>query len=187
MPKFVCPSCNANVNLDNEFLGKRVRCRCGFVFRAGNKPTKPVKAAPPASHAGLPPRQLSTPPPQAQAPPPQPACPPHLQPAPQTNLINPWQQGPAPYPPQYVYGVPPKSKAAAGLLALFLGNWGAHNFYLGHNGLAAAQLFLTLFGIVTACFVVGFFILAAVSIWTFIEAILCFTGGRLDAEGRMLV
>ena len=33
-----------------------------------------------------------------------------------------------------------KSKVAAGLLAIFLGAFGVHNFYLGYTGKAVAQL-----------------------------------------------
>lgn len=34
----------------------------------------------------------------------------------------------------------PKSKIAAGLLGIFLGCFGVHNFYLGYTGKAVAQL-----------------------------------------------
>ncbi|WEV67755.1 NINE protein [Bifidobacterium sp. ESL0769] len=44
------------------------------------------------------------------------------------------------------YGYQPKSKMAAGLLGIFLGWLGVHNFYLGHYGKAAGQLALTLVG-----------------------------------------
>ena len=37
-----------------------------------------------------------------------------------------------------------KSKLVAGLLGIFLGAWGVHNFYLGYTGKAVAQLLLTL-------------------------------------------
>ena len=39
-----------------------------------------------------------------------------------------------------------KSKLAAGLLGIFLGGLGVHNFYLGNTGKAVAQLLLTLVG-----------------------------------------
>lgn len=39
-----------------------------------------------------------------------------------------------------------KSKMAAGLLGIFLGSLGVHNFYLGYTGKAVAQLLLTLIG-----------------------------------------
>lgn len=37
-----------------------------------------------------------------------------------------------------------KSKIAAGLLGIFLGYFGVHNFYLGYTGKAVAQLLITL-------------------------------------------
>ena len=74
-----------------------------------------------------------------------------------------------------------KSKVAAGLLGIFLGCFGAHNFYLGYTGKAVAQLLITLLSI-------GFF--APVSaLWGFIEGvvILCARPGRppwgVDAYG----
>ena len=44
------------------------------------------------------------------------------------------------------YGYAQKSKIVAGLLGLFLGTLGVHNFYLGYTGKAVAQLLLTLIG-----------------------------------------
>ena len=73
-----------------------------------------------------------------------------------------------------------KSKLAAGLLGIFLGGLGVHNFYLGYTGKAIAQLLLS----VLSC---G--ILAAVSaIWGFIEGILILCGSTIttDASGRPL-
>jgi len=59
--------------------------------------------------------------------------------------------GPDPwYPPRYVpyrYALRRKSKVAAGLLGIFLGCFGAHNFYLGYTGRAVAQLLITLLSI----------------------------------------
>lgn len=81
-----------------------------------------------------------------------------------------------------------KSKIVAGLLALFFGTLGVHNFYLGYNGKAIAQLILTIVGSLTFIFFVGIFIVSAVGIWTFIEAILIFTGSiNKDAKGQPLV
>ena len=49
-----------------------------------------------------------------------------------------------------------KSKMAAGLLGIFLGQWGVHNFYLGYTGKAVAQLLLSIFGYILLFVVVGF-------------------------------
>ena len=37
-----------------------------------------------------------------------------------------------------------KSKLAAGLLGIFLGGWGIHNFYLGFTGKGIAQIIVTI-------------------------------------------
>lgn len=69
-----------------------------------------------------------------------------------------------------------KSKMAAGLLGIFLGGWGIHNFYLGYTGKGIAQIFVTLF----TC---GFG-----AIWGLIEGILILTGSiNTDANGNPLV
>ena len=65
---------------------------------------------------------------------------------------------------------------AAGLLGLFLGAWGVHNFYLGNTGRGVAQILVTL----VTCGFGG--------LWGFIEGILILTGSiNTDADGRPLV
>lgn len=73
----------------------------------------------------------------------------------------------------------PKSKIAAGLLGIFLGAFGVHNFYLGYTGKAIAQLLISLL----SC---GF--LAVVSeIWGLVEGIQILTGSiDTDANGVKL-
>lgn len=73
-----------------------------------------------------------------------------------------------------------KSKIAAGLLGIFLGCFGVHNFYLGYTGKAIGQLLLT----ILTC---G--ILSPISaIWGLIEGILILTGSiNTDAQGNSLV
>lgn len=77
-------------------------------------------------------------------------------------------------------GSEPKSKIAAGLLGIFLGSLGVHNFYLGFTGKAIAQLLIT----ILSC---GF--LSPISyIWGLIEGILILTGStKTDANGVNLV
>lgn len=72
-----------------------------------------------------------------------------------------------------------KSKIAAGLLGIFLGCFGIHNFYLGNTGKGLAQLLITLL----SCFM-----LSIVSgIWGLIEGILILTGSiNTDADGNSL-
>ena len=79
---------------------------------------------------------------------------------------------------QPVQGVQ-KSKMAAGLLGIFLGSLGVHNFYLGFTGKAIAQLLLTLIG----GWLFGLGAIAA-SIWGLVEGIQILTGSiKADAKG----
>lgn len=75
--------------------------------------------------------------------------------------------------------VQPKSKIAAGLLGIFLGCFGVHNFYLGYNGKAVTQLLMT----VLTCGILGI----VSGIWGLVEGILILTGSiNVDAEGNPL-
>jgi TM2 domain-containing membrane protein YozV len=77
-----------------------------------------------------------------------------------------------------------KSKIAAGLLGIFLGSIGVHNFYLGYTGKAVAQLVLTIIGWSTLIVIIGFIIVPAVSLWGLIEGIMILAGSiRTDANG----
>lgn len=69
--------------------------------------------------------------------------------------------------PAQTYSPNAKSKLAAGLLGIFLGCFGVHNFYLGYTGKAVAQLLLTLVGWI----LLGLGPIAA-AIWGFVEGIL---------------
>lgn len=63
-----------------------------------------------------------------------------------------------------------KSKMTAGLLGIFLGGLGIHNFYLGYTGKAIAQIVLSL------CFGFG-------ALWGLIEGILILTG-KIDKDAK---
>lgn len=76
-----------------------------------------------------------------------------------------------------------KSKMAAGLLGIFLGCFGVHNFYLGYTSKAVVQLVLTIVGLVLSCVVVGVFVVLGVWIWTLIESIMIFTG-KIDVDAK---
>ena len=72
-------------------------------------------------------------------------------------------------------GAPLKSKLVAGLLGIFLGGFGVHNFYLGFTSKAVIQIFVTLI----TC--------GLGSIWGLIEGILIIAGSmNTDADGRPL-
>jgi len=108
-----------------------------------------------------------------------------------------------------------RSSLVAGILALFLGSFGVHNFYLGFKKRAIAQLLLTLLGFITVFAVLVIFacvayaaeqstvilvallgsfaiilgcICAVVSgIWAFVEAILLLCGSKkVDGKGNLL-
>ena len=75
-----------------------------------------------------------------------------------------------------------KSKIAAGLLGVFLGVFGVHNFYLGYTSKATTQLILGTAGALLCG--IGPVIS---SIWGFVEGILILTGSiNKDAEGNDL-
>lgn len=80
-----------------------------------------------------------------------------------------------------------KSKVAAGLLAIFLGNFGVHNFYLGYTGKAVTQLVISIIGIPLCCIVIGALMILAIWVWALIEGIMILTGSiNTDADGNPL-
>lgn len=103
---------------------------------------------------------------------------PMAQPAPaQPYQPQPYQ--PQAYTPQPAYypqvNVPSeKSKIVAGLLGLFLGTLGIHNFYLG-------RIVRGVFQIVLTCTCYGVMI---TSPWAFIESIIILCGNARDGNGR---
>lgn len=68
-----------------------------------------------------------------------------------------------------------KSKMAAGLLGIFLGSLGIHNFYLGYTTKAVIQLLITLL----TCGVGG----VVSEIWGLVEGIMILTG-RINVDGK---
>ncbi len=90
----------------------------------------------------------------------------------------PYQVAPsvAPIPPGYQQ----KSKMAAGLLGIFLGSLGVHNFYLGNTGKAVAQLLIS----ILSCGALAF----ASGIWGLIEGIMILCGSiKVDGKNVPLV
>jgi TM2 domain-containing membrane protein YozV len=75
----------------------------------------------------------------------------------------------------------PRSKLVAGLLGIFVGGLGIHNFYLGYTNRGVAQLLLSTVGVLV---IVGPII---ASVWGLIEAIQILTGSiDTDANGKKL-
>ena len=66
--------------------------------------------------------------------------------------------------------ISPKSRLAVALFAWFLGEFGAHRFYLGKIGTAIAMLFT--FG--------------GLGIWALIDFILAVSGNMKDKEGKLI-
>lgn len=66
--------------------------------------------------------------------------------------------------------ISPKSRLAVALFAGFLGEFGAHRFYLGKTGTAIAMLFT----------------LGGLGIWALIDFIMAVAGSMKDKEGRLI-
>lgn len=73
-----------------------------------------------------------------------------------------------------------KSKMAAGLLAIFLGSLGIHNFYLGYTSKGVIQLVVSI--------LLSWTVVAptAIWIWAIVEAVKIFQGQIPDAQGNAL-
>ncbi len=73
-----------------------------------------------------------------------------------------------------------KSKLVAGLLGIFLGGLGIHNFYLGFQKRALVQLLVSLIGGMITCGVSA----AAMEIWGLVEGVMILAdNNRTDANG----
>lgn len=72
-----------------------------------------------------------------------------------------------------------KSKITAGLLAIFLGSFGVHNFYLGYTKKAVAQLLITVLSFGSLSFIS--------STWSLVEGVMILVGNiNEDATGNPL-
>ena len=83
----------------------------------------------------------------------------------------------------------PNSKITAGLLGLFIGGFGPHNYYLGYYKKAAIQFILTALGYILFCMSdqAGLFLAWISSLWGFVEGCLILTGRiNKDADGAEL-
>ncbi len=78
------------------------------------------------------------------------------------------------------------STAAAYVLAIFLGHFGAHNFYLGRPGPAIAQLLLWFAAIFTVWILIGFIPLGALVIWWIVD-LCCIPAYVERANSRTLI
>lgn len=123
----------------------------------------------------------------------QPAVDPYTQPSADPygqQYAQPQYGQPAPGTPTYAAvptGYIPRNKILAGLLALFFGALGIHNFYLGFTGKAIAQVLLTCLGWI----LFGLGPIAAI-IWSIVEGVQILTSNygtpaHRDARGVELV
>lgn len=87
-----------------------------------------------------------------------------------------------------------KSKLVAGLLGIFLGQFGVHNFYLGYTNKAIIQVCVSvggyILGTLLAALCVGFLLYLApmgMGIWGLVEGIMILTGKiAVDGKGNPL-
>ena len=143
--------------------------KCGVAGPGATPPQPGAPGTPPPGSGVAPPGSGYTPqgsgytasPPPGYAPPPGyvPQAPGYPPPAPG---YAPPGYGPPAYDPTA------KSRLVAGLLAIFLGGFGVHRFYLGYVGIGVLQL-LTCGGL---------------GIWSLIEAILILTGSGITTDAR---
>lgn len=83
---------------------------------------------------------------------------------------NPYQNAYQPKPPHLQDAN--SKKILAGVLAIVLGHIGIHKFVLGYNAEGIILLTLGIIGYVTACFIVGYFVLFATGLIGLIEGII---------------
>jgi len=83
-------------------------------------------------------------------------------------------------------GISQKSRLATTLFAFFLGQFGAHRFYIGKTGTAIAMLVLTIVGWATFWLIVGFVFLGIVWVWNLIDFIFAVAGMMKDGKGLLI-
>ena len=84
-----------------------------------------------------------------------------------------------------------KSKIAAGLLGIFLGTYGVHNFYLGYTTKAIIQVAVgggaTILVLLLSWIGIGLIfvpVIWGISIWGLVEGIMILAGGiKVDGKG----
>lgn len=79
-----------------------------------------------------------------------------------------------------------KSKVVAGLLAIFLGNIGLHEFYLGNKQKAIYKIVATVACLLLVFIGVGIIGFFATWAWNIYDAVMIFMGKRTDADGNEL-
>lgn len=95
------------------------------------------------------------------------------------NQQNNYQNNNYQAPPSYIQDANSK-KILAGILAIFLGHLGIHKFVLGYNTEGIILLIMGLVGYVTACFIIGYFVLFVAGVIGLIEGIIYLTKSDED-------
>ena len=87
-----------------------------------------------------------------------------------------------------MYGYQGKSKMIAGVLGIFFGCFGIHNFYLGYTKKAVLQLVISIIGLILSCNGIGIFIFFGAELWGLVEGVLILIGKiSKDAKGKNLI
>lgn len=150
-----CPSCGGSMRVADVHMQAPVACpHC-------NTAIDPWRFLPTLASGQAPPVHPPTPPPAGQAPPMPGAFPPGY-----GQQADMWA------------GYSWRNRWIAGALAILLGVFGVHRFYMGSKGIGFVQL-----GITVCSF--GAFA-GVVYVWAWIEGILCFCGAMHDADGLPL-
>lgn len=157
METIKCPKCGAEIASNAKF------CQfCGAVISPQSPPPYTEPQTPPQSSYA------------------NPQQPPYTGQQPYTGSQGPYANGGYQPGAPYSSGYQQKSKLAAGLLGIFLGGFGIHNFYLGYTNKALTQLLISIIGGAITLGIASF----AMWIWGLIEGIQILTGSiNVDARG----
>jgi TM2 domain-containing membrane protein YozV len=82
--------------------------------------------------------------------------------------------------------ISPKSRLTTTLLALFLGAFGAHRFYVGKIKTGIVMLLLSITGVATAWIIIGIPFILTISAWVLVDLIYAATGMATDRQGRVI-
>jgi hypothetical protein len=167
-----CTQCGKSMRVAPEHLETRVACpHCSTVLEPWRMAGVPASPPPiPSDPGGYPPRTAETI--RIERPQVEPAQ--HVRPA---NLHTPAAVSSTPNREPWA-AASWRNRWIAGALAILLGPFGVHRFYLGYTGTGILMCLLT---------ICSFGLLAwVVAIWAFVEGILCFAGAFRDVDGNPL-
>ena len=79
-----------------------------------------------------------------------------------------------------------RSRLTATLLAVTLGQFGAHRFYAGRTETALSMLALAIPSWLTPWYPVGWFFVLTLVVWILIDSVLVISGQMEDAQGDLI-